>query len=81
MAPAARVVFDDDASNADLAAATASGRLQLTNWRARVQRDGLPIDQLLACGTAGADATSLAGCARRGSPGPTGPGGSVQLRH
>jgi len=77
MAPAARVVVDDDAWNADLAAATASGRLQLTNWRGRVQRDGLPIDQLLACGTAGADATSLAGCAKTRIPWPDGPWGAV----
>lgn len=75
----ARVTFDEAAWEDDLRGATPAARKAAEGTRTRLERDGQPVDDLLACDSDGADGTDLSGCAKANIPPPVGPWGLVYL--
>src|SRR5271154_1934646 len=53
------VAFDEAAWSEDLRQTTDTGRVAATRKRAQLERDGQPVDELLACDEDGRDGTSL----------------------
>jgi hypothetical protein len=75
----APVAFDENAWSEDLRNATDAGRKAATQRRARLERYGQPIDELLRCRDEARDGTSLPGCVKTYVPSPNGPWGIVYL--
>jgi len=73
----ARVVFDDLAFNDDLGRTTDNGRKVALDTRNAYERNGCPIDALLACQEQATDGTDLLGCAKVYLPAPVGKFGMV----
>ena len=69
--------FDEEAFAEDLDHATDAGRLVAQAERARMERDGLPVGELLACDPDARDGTRLAGCVKTYLPQPNGDWGMV----
>jgi len=65
--------------NEDLRNSTDAGRTAATSKRAELERDGQPIDELLACDTEAQDRTSLPGCVKTYVSWPDGKWGIVYL--
>ncbi len=74
----ARVAFDELAWQRDLAGASPAARRVAQTIRARLERDGQPINQLRACQAEGPQ-TSLPGCVKTYVPAPAGAWGLVFL--
>ena len=75
----AAVVFDETAWSEDLRNATDVARAIATRTRRRLEREGQPIDALLACDAEASDGTSLPGCVKAYIPPPAGRWGLVYL--
>ncbi len=75
----APVAFDEAAWSEDLRDSTDAGRTAATRKRADLERDGQPVDELLACDEEAPDGTSLPGCVKTRVPWPDGPRGIVYL--
>lgn len=75
----APVAFDDKTWSEDLLGETDSARATATQLRARLERDGQAVDELLACREEGRDGTSLPGCIKAYVSWPDGPWGIVYL--
>ena len=75
----AQVVFDEAAWEDDLRGATPAARKVAKEARARLERNGQPVDDLLVCDSNGADGTDLSGCAKAYIPPQVGPWGLVYL--
>jgi hypothetical protein len=75
--PRFAVRFDAEALAEDLHHATAAGRLVCERERARLEREGVPADELKACQAEGREGTELAGCVKTYLPQPDGPWGMV----
>lgn len=75
----APVAFDESAWGEDLRNATDAGRTAAAQRRARLERDGQPIDELLGCIDEARDGTGLPGCVKTYVPWPDGPWGIVYL--
>ncbi len=73
------VGFDEVVWSEDLRNSTDAGRTAATNKRATLERDGQPIDELLACDEEAQDGTSLPGCVKTYVPWPEGKWGIVYL--
>jgi hypothetical protein len=73
----ARVEFDELAWNEDLAGASDTAREIARQARARLERDGQPINDLLPCQAEGPQGTSLPACVKAYQPPPDGPWGIV----
>jgi hypothetical protein len=75
----ARVAFDEAAWEDDLRGATSAAQKTAEEARTRLERDGQPVDALLACDNEAADGTNLSGCVKVYLPPPAGPWGLVYL--
>ena len=75
----AHVAFDEAAWEDDMKGAAAAARKAADETRERLERDGQPVDDLLACDSNGADGTDLSGCVKAYIPPPVGPWGIVYL--
>jgi hypothetical protein len=73
----ARVEFDDLAWDEDLAGASDTARELAARTRARLEREGQPINELRPCETEGPQGTSLPGCVKAYLPPPDGRWGIV----
>jgi hypothetical protein len=69
--------FDEEAFAEDLAHATEAGRQAAEAERTRIERDGIPANQLLACDPEARDGTRLGGCVKTYLPQPDGDWGMV----
>lgn len=69
--------FDEEAFAEDLAHATQAGRHVAEIGRARIERDGIPASELLACEPEARDGTRLGGCVKTYLPQPDGAWGMV----
>ena len=69
--------FDEEAFAEDLAHATQAGRRVAETERARLEREGTPARELLACDAEARDGTRLAGCVKTYLPQPDGQWGMV----
>jgi hypothetical protein len=75
----APVAFDEAAWSEDLRKTTDTGRATATRKRVELERDGQPVDELLACDEEGRDGTSLPECVKTRIPWPAGKWGIVYL--
>ncbi|HEV3320681.1 MAG TPA: hypothetical protein VG147_00635 [Solirubrobacteraceae bacterium] len=75
----APVGFDEAVWKEDLRSSTDAGRTAAASKRAELERDGQPIDELLACDTEAQDGTSLPNCVKTYVPWPDGKWGIVYL--
>jgi hypothetical protein len=75
----APVAFDEATWNQDMRNSTDAGRAAATNKRAELERDGQPVNELLACDEEGRDGTSLPECVKTRIPWPDGKWGIVYL--
>ncbi len=75
----APVAFDEAAWNEDLRNNTDAGRAAANAKRAELERDGQPVDELLACDEEARDGTSLPKCVKTRVPWPDGKWGIVYL--
>jgi hypothetical protein len=75
----APVAFDEAAWSEDLRQTTDTGRAAATSKRAELERDGQPVDELLACDEEARDGTSLPECVKTRVPWPDGKWGIVYL--
>jgi hypothetical protein len=73
------VAFNEKAWAEDLHNATDASRSAATQKRARLERDGQPMNELRPCQSEAPDGTSLPGCAKTYVPQPSGPWGIVYL--
>jgi hypothetical protein len=69
--------FDEEAFAEDLAHATEAGRRVAETERARIEREGIPVGELLACDAEARDGTRLGGCVKTYLPQPDGSWGMV----
>jgi hypothetical protein len=72
----APVAFDEAAWSEDLRQTTDAGRAAATKKRAQLERDGQPVDELLACDEEGATGRACPNASRPVSPGPMASGAS-----
>jgi hypothetical protein len=75
----APVAFNEEAWSEDLLGATDAARTTAARLRARLERDGQAVTELLACSEEGRDGTSLPGCVKTYVSWPDGPWGIVYL--
>ena|ERR1039458_1393004 len=75
----APVAFDEAAWSEDLRQTTDTGRAAATRKRAQLERDGQPVDELLACDEDARDGTSLPECVKTRVRRPDGKWGIVYL--
>jgi hypothetical protein len=75
----APVAFDEAAWSEDLRQTTDIGRAEATRKRVRLEQDGQPVDELLACDEQARDGTSLPECVKTRVPRPDGKWGVVYL--
>lgn len=75
----APVAFDEAAWNEDLRNSSDTGRAAASTKRAELERDGQPVDELLACDKNARDGTSLPECVKTRVPWPDGKWGIVYL--
>jgi hypothetical protein len=75
----ARVAFDEDAWQDDLRSAGQAARTVAEEARIRLEREGQPVNALLACDSEGADGTDLSACVKVYLPPPAGRWGLVYL--
>jgi len=75
----APVAFDEAAWSEDLHNTSDAGRAAATRIRAELEREGQPVDDLLACDEEGRDGTSLPQCAKTRVPWANGKWGIVYL--
>jgi hypothetical protein len=75
----APVAFDELAWNQDLRDGSDAGRAAATTKRAKLERDGQPVDELLACDEDARDGTSLPECVKTRVPWSDGKWGIVYL--
>jgi hypothetical protein len=69
--------FDEEAFAEDLGHASNAGRRVAEAERTRIERDGIPIAELLGCDPEARDGTRLAGCVKTYLPQPDGDWGMV----
>lgn len=67
-----RIIFDDLAFTEDLKRAGRSGEAVAVATRQAYERDGCPLEDMLACDTEGRDSTRLPGCVKVYLPAPAG---------
>jgi hypothetical protein len=75
--PRLQVRFDEEAFAEDLHHATRAGREVGDRERARLEREGIPTDELQPCAPEGPEGTRLAGCVKTYLPRPDGQWGMV----
>jgi hypothetical protein len=73
----ARVIFDEAAFGEDLIRTTDTGRSVALETRSAYDRDGCPVEDLLACDSEAQDGTRLPGCVKVYRPAPAGKFGMV----
>jgi len=73
----AQVIFDEAAFREDLRRTTDAGRPVATATRNAYDRDGCPVEDLLACDSEAQDGTQLPGCVKVYLPSPAGKFGMV----
>jgi|ERR1035441_3494484 hypothetical protein len=73
----ARVIFDAPAFHEDLQRTTDTGRSVALQTRSAYERDGCPVEDLIACDSEAQDGTRLQGCAKVYLPSPAGRFGMV----